>query len=127
MGATRFDITTTGDTTGSKLLPVNVADVTYLSPALSIVSRRVTVYIEFFNASGVPVTPTGGTIHVRGRPMAQVWLAAVNSPINAADVGQPVAAYTVPYMEGLVSRVGVQFLGVTGAATASVAVYREDA
>lgn len=127
MGATRFDITTTGDTTGSKLLPVNVADVTYLSPALSIVSRRVTVYIEFFNASGVPVTPTGGTIYVRGRPMAQVWLSAVNSPVSAVDVGQPFAAYTVPYMEGLVSRVGVQFVGVTGAATASVAVYREDA
>lgn len=127
MGATRFDITTTGDSTGSKLLPVNVADVTYLSPTLSIVSRRVTVYIEFFNSSGVAVTPTAGTIHVRGRPMAQVWLAAVNSPINAVDVGQPVAAYTVPYMEGLVSRVGVQFLGVTGAASASVAVYREDA
>jgi hypothetical protein len=127
MGATRFDITTTGDTTGSKILPVNVADVTYLSPALSIVSRRVTVYVEFFNASGVPVTPTGGTIHVLGRPMAQVWLAAVNSPINAVDVGQPVAAYTVPYMEGLVSRVGVRFIAVTGAASASVAVYREDA
>lgn len=40
MGATRFDITVNGDSTGSKLLPVNTADVTYLSPALSLVSRR---------------------------------------------------------------------------------------
>jgi len=127
MGATRFDVTTTGDSTGSKLLPVNVADVTYLSPTLSIVSRRVTVYIEFFNSSGVAVTPTAGTIHVLGRPMANVWLHGVNSPMNAADVSQPVAVYTVPYMEGLVSRVGIRFIGVTGAATASVAVYREDA
>lgn len=127
MGATRFDITVNGDSTGSKLLPVNTADVTYLSPALSLVSRRVTVYVEFFNASGAPVTPTAGTIHVLGRPMANLWLHAVNSPMNAADVNQPVAAYSVPYMEGLVSRVGVRFIGVLGVATASVAVYREDA
>jgi len=54
MGATRFDITTTGDTSGARLLPVNVADVNYLSPAMSLASRRVTVYIEFYDAKGVP-------------------------------------------------------------------------
>lgn len=127
MGATRFDITTTGDTTGSKLLPVGVADVTYLSPALSIVSRRVSVYIEFYNAAGTPVNPTAGSVQILGRPMGNVWLEAVNSPVKATDVNHPMALYTVPYMEGLVSRVSVRFTGVTGAASASVAVYREDA
>lgn len=127
MGATRFDMTTSGEASGSRQLPVNVADVTYLSPALSIVSRRVSVYIEFYNASGQPVNPTAGTIQVLGRPMGNVWLEAVNSPVKATEVNHPMAAYTVPYMDGLVSRVSVRFIGVTGAATAAVAIYREDA
>lgn len=127
MAATRFDITINGDGTGSKLLPVGAADTTYLSQALSTVSRRVSVYIEFYDAAGSPVTPTGGTVYVTGRPMGQLWLDAVNSPINAADVKATVATYTVPYMEGLVSRVSARFVGITGASTASVAVYREDA
>lgn len=127
MGATRFDITTTGDTAGSKLLPVNVADVTYLSPALSIVSRRVSVYVEFYNSSGQPVNPTAGSIQILGRPMGNVWLEAVNSPLKAVDVNHPMASYTVPYMDGLVSRVSIRFIGVTVAASASVAIYREDA
>lgn len=127
MAATRFDMTVNGDGTGSKLLPVNLADVTYMSQALSTVSRRVSVYVEFYDAAGVPVTPTGGTVRIAGRPMGQLWLDAVNSPINAADVKATVATYTVPYMEGLVSRVSARFIGVTGAASASVAVYREDA
>ncbi len=127
MSATRFDMTVNGDNTGSRLLPVNLADVTYMSPALSTISRRVSVYIEFYNTSGAPVTPTGGTVYITGRPMGQLWLDAVNSPLNAADVKATVATYTVPYMEGLVSRVAARFVGVTGAATASVAVYREDA
>lgn len=127
MSATRFDMTVNGDGTGAKLLPVNLSDVTYMSPALSTISRRVSVYIEFYNAAGTPVTPTGGTIHISGRPMGQLWLDAVNSPVDAVDVNATLAKYTVPYMEGLVSRVAARFVGVTGAATASVAVYREDA
>lgn len=127
MGATRFDMTTAGDTTGSKLLPVNQADVTYMSTTLSTSSRRVSVYIEFYNSAGQPINPTAGTVHIAGRPMGMLWLAAVNSPIKATDVSHPQANYTVPYMEGLVSRVSARFVGVTGAAFASVAVYREDA
>ena len=127
MGATRFDITVNGDSTGSKMLPVSSADVTYMTATMSIVSRRVSVYMEFYDKNGQPVTPTAGTVYINGRPMGWIWLAAVGSPIKATDVSHPVAAYTVPYMEGLVSRVSVRFVGVTGATSAAVAVYREDA
>lgn len=127
MGATRFDFRVGNDLIGSAALPVDKQDVTYMSPTMSIVSRRVSVYLEFYDKNMQPVTPTAGTVYVNGRPMGWLWLAAVNSPIKATDVSHPVAAYTVPYMEGLVSRVSVRFVGVTGAAFAAVTAYREDA
>lgn len=127
MGATRFDIRSTSDSLGGTMLPINSNDVTYMTPTMSIVSRRVSVYVEFFDKNQQPVTPTAGSVYVNGRPMGWLWIAAVNSPIKATDVSHPLAAYTVPYMEGLVTRVAVRFVGVTGAAFAAATVYREDA
>jgi len=121
--AQRYNVLTNG-TTGSNRLPVTAPDISYTSPLMGADSDRVDAYIEFFDTAGNPVTPTAGQIFVYGLPVALNWLPAVGSPINATSVTAGVSNYTPPMMDGLCTQARVRFVGIQGAATASVVIYK---
>ena len=121
--AQRYNVLS-GGTTGSNRLPVSSADVSYLSPLMGADSDKVDVYLEFFDSSGAPVTPTAGQVFVYGLPAAQNWLPAVGSPVNAASVSAGVSGYVPPMMDGLCTQARIRFVGVQGATTASAVVYK---
>lgn len=76
-------------------------------------------YVEFFSddQGTVAVTPTGGTVVMQARPMANNWLASSNSPsVNASACGEPISTYTPPQFTGRVTKGRVILSGVTGAA-----------
>lgn len=122
----RYNVTTTGQSTGSLFLPVNQAEVIYTSPLMGGNSAQVDCYLEFFDANQKPITPTSGQVSFYGIPMSNGWLEAQGSPVNAADVSFPTSKYTPPYMDGLVQYGRVKFTGVTGAAFASVVFYKRE-
>lgn len=122
----RYPVTVNGQSTGSALLPVNQDEVAYTSPMMGANSAEVDCYVEFFDANKNPVTPTAGQVSFYGIPMTSGWLEAQGSPINAADVSFPISKYTPPYMNGLVQYARVKFVGVTGAAFASVIFYKRE-
>lgn len=121
--AQRYNVLTNG-TTGSNRLPVTLPDVSYTSPLMGADSDRVDAYIEFFDTAGNPVTPTAGQIFVYGLPVALNWLPAVGSPVNATLVTAGISSYTPPMMDGLCTQARVRFVGIQGATTASVVVYK---
>lgn len=121
--AQRYNVLSSG-TTGSNRLPVSSADISYLSPLMGADSDKVDVYLEFFDFSGNPVTPTAGQVFVYGLPVAQNWLPAVGSPVNATSVSAGVSSYVPPMMDGLCTQARVRFVGIMGAATASAVVYK---
>ncbi len=118
--ATRYTITSGGNS----LLDVTPASAEYTSANLDSSLSMSDVYIEFFDAQGNAATPTAGTIEVYGLPTGNTWIAAVGSPVNAKDVTRPVAKYTPPMLDGLTVQVRVRFAGITGAARASVVIYK---
>lgn len=122
----RYPVTANGQSTGDQMLPVSQAEATYTSPIMGANSARVDCYVEFFDASKKPITPTGGQVYFYGIPMSNGWMSAQNSPVNAVDVSLPVSAYTPPYMDGLVQYGRVKFVGITGAAFASVVFYKRE-
>lgn len=124
---TRYYVTSNGISNGNRALPVDVADVTYTSISMGDNSDRVDCYVEFYDASMNPVTPTGGQVYFYGSPMPNNWVDAAESPINAASAGYPMSSYTPPYMDGLVLYTHARFVGVTGAAFASVVLYKRTA
>lgn len=121
--AQRYNILVSG-TTGSNKLPVTSTDIYYNSPVMGADSDKVDVYLEFFDAAGNPVTPTAGQVFVYGLPVAQNWLPAVGSPVNATAVSAGISAYVPPMMDGLCTQARVRFVGIQGAATASAVVYK---
>ncbi len=121
--AQRYNVLTNG-TTGSNRLPVTSPDISYTSPLMGADSDRVDAYIEFFDTAANPVTPTAGQIFVYGLPVALNWLPAVGSPVNAASVAAGVSNYTPPMMDGLCTQARVRFVGIQGATTASVVIYK---
>lgn len=125
--ASRYYITTTGTTTGSKLLPVGSGEKTYMSAAMGDTSNRIDCYLEFYNSSGAPVTPTGGQIYFSGLPMTNNWVNAVGSPVDATTVSAMLSTYVPPYMDGLALFARVKFINIVGAAFASVVLYKREA
>ncbi|WP_312999647.1 hypothetical protein [Leclercia sp.] len=118
--ATRYNFTNNG----ALQLPVNQQDVTYTTANMGADSDKVDVYIEFYDAAGNQVTPTGGQVYVYGLPMAKSWLPAVGSPINATQFTAPYASYTPPMMDGLCTQARVRFVGITGAVSALALAYK---
>lgn len=118
--ATRYTITSGGNS----LLDVTPASAEYTSANLDSSLSMSDVYIEFFDTQGNAATPTAGTIEVYGLPTGNTWIAAVGSPVNAKDVTRPIAKYTPPMLDGLTVQVRVRFVGITGAARASVVIYK---
>lgn len=119
----RYNVLANG-TTGSNRLPVTSSDIYYDSPIMGADSDKVDVYLEFFDSSGKPVTPTAGQVFVYGLPVAQNWLPAVGSPVNATSVSAVISNYVPPMMDGLCTQARVRFLGIQGASTASAVVYK---
>jgi hypothetical protein len=124
MASVRYFVTSNGISNGDRMLPVGAGSVVYTSISMGDQTDRVDCYVEFFDASGNPVTPTGGTVHVYGLPMVNNWLEAAGSPINAADAGYPASTYNPPYMNGLVLFARVKFTDIVGAAFASVVFFK---
>jgi len=121
--AQRYNVLS-GGSTGSNKLPVTSQDISYLSPLMGADSDKVDVYLEFFDSSNNPVTPTGGQVFVYGLPVAQNWLPAVGSPVNASSVSAGVSGYVPPMMDGLCTQARIRFVGIQGAVTASAVVYK---
>lgn len=122
----RYPVTANGQSTGDQMLPVSQAEATYTSPMMGANSAEVDCYIEFFDSDKKAVTPTAGQVYFYGIPMTNGWIEAHGSPINASDVSIPIGKYTPPYMNGLVQYARVKFVGVTGAAFASVVFYKRE-
>lgn len=118
--AARYSITSNG----SPLLDVTSASVAYTSGVMDISMDTADVYIEFFDSSGNPATPTAGQVFIYGLPTGTTWLAAYGSPIDATKVTRPVATYTPPLLDGLCIQAQAQFTGITGATRASVTIYK---
>ena len=109
---------------GSTLLPVST-DTEYSSTAMGADSYQYDIYVQFLDASSIPVTPTAGSVNVYGQPFPGLMLEADGSPFAAADVSSGVANYTPPTITGLCDKISVKFTGVTGAKFAKVCIYKK--
>lgn len=100
---------------GIKVIPV--ADGEFFTQPYDAGLNRSHLYIEFYSddSGDIPVTPTGGTIEVWGRPLKNNFIQALNSPITATEVETPDSSYTPAIMNGSVNQVKVVLSGVTGA------------
>lgn len=108
---------------GSPILPL-ASDVSYLSAAITDDAGIIDVYVEFYDTSGNPVTPTNGRVFIYGMPMGKNWLHAVGSPIEAIYCNADNSNYSPPMLDGLCEMVKARFLGVVGATSASVTIYK---
>ena len=117
--ATRYNITSNS----SAILPI-LPDVTYTSVNMGADSDKVDAYIEFYDASGNPATPTAGQVFIYGMPMGKNWLPAFGSPLDATTIQANNSNYVPPIMDGLCTYARVRFLGVTGVSSASVVIYK---
>lgn len=83
--------------------------------------------VAFYDADGLTVTPTGGTITPEGSPIEGQWLtpSSGNAVIQAADVIAGSSSYAIPVFTGPVIQGRVKFAGIAGAVTAKAYFWRE--
>ena len=100
---------------GSEIIPV--ANGTYYTDSkkgdVSLMHKRSIFFIQFYNASMVPVVPTAGTAVPEMSPFAQQWLSASNN--DTASVSALSADYEPFIFEGPALGGRVTIAGITGA------------
>lgn len=82
--------------------------------------------IAFYDATGAPVTPSGGTITPEMSPIAGQWQAVStgDAVIDATTVQAGLATYSMPTFSGPAIEGRITFAGITGAASAVAYFWR---
>jgi len=80
--------------------------------------RRGIFYIEFYDSSGNPVTPTAGTMDVTGSPLGKFFMRNHENRLFSADASHPVEFH------GMMLSCKVTLAGVTGASSWRAAIWR---
>lgn len=109
---------------GSEMLPVNVAvhEMSDNDFDNDLETTRSLFFIQFYNAEGAVVTPTGGTVTPEMAVFPGQWLKASNQAnIQANLVGN---SYTPSVFEGPATRGRLTFNGITGATHAKAIFWR---
>lgn len=114
---------------GSDILPVVDGTLSTKTPQnkfMNIEFETGTFVIQFFDASGLPVAPSGGTIvpEMSATPDGQ-WFSpgTGDATINAVDAGVN-AGYTIPVFNGPAYEGRVTLSGITGATTCKAYFWR---
>ena len=105
---------------GSTLLPV--ADGSF-TQEVSQTHSMSDVHVRFLDADENAVTPTGGTVTIRGGLFEGQFLEpSTGGTIDATEVEAGDASYTVARFSGAVRQIRASFTGIAGAAFAQIAI-----
>ena len=112
---------------GSDDLPVSNG-VLYTNEMLNVTDFGTGVFVvAFYDADGVPVTATAGTITPEASPIEGQWHtpSSGNEIIQATSVIAGSASYSIPVFTGPVCQGRLTFAGITGASLARAYFWRE--